>query len=518
MPQPSKSPAQRTDPAPRTPANQSDNIAMLDVLIIGAGLGGIGAAAKMLAGGRDNIAVIEAASDLGGVWRQHRYPNVACDTPIDLYAYSFFPGNKWSTNFAPGDEILSYLHELADRFGVSEKITFDTRIASADWNETEACWHLSSVDGQTWRCRTLIWSGGLFSQPSIPRIEGLDSFQGQSVHTSYWNDEIDLSGKTVALVGGGATSIQVVPHAAEQADKLLVFVRTPSYVMPRPDISFADVDRNSEAFAREQQARRKEWFDRFELIAKSRFPMNDAVIAEQEAVWRELFDEQVKDPEAREILAPKYRFGCKRPLFSTDYYPAIERDNVTLIGRGVSGLSRDGIVDVEGDEYPVDVVIWATGFEPANMMGNLTITGRDGRRLSDEWQEVPHAYFGTMVEGFPNFFMICGPNGGGASVTDMVESQTGFILDAIARAESGGDEIVEVDKDAYRSFNEDIQARADASVMVRGNCVSYYRVGGTGKVFTHWPDTIEAYRNRVRDEAIGGIRFRHPEPSKTAPA
>ncbi|WP_370284948.1 flavin-containing monooxygenase [Pseudooceanicola nanhaiensis] len=490
---------------------------MLDVLIIGAGLGGLGAAAKLLEGGCDNLVVTEATDAVGGVWRQHRYPNVACDTPIDLYAYSFFPGNKWSTNFAPGDEILAYLGELSDRFGVTPKITFNTRIVDTVWDEAAACWHVRSEDGRSWDTRTLIWSGGLFSQPNLPKIEGMETFRGESIHTSFWSDDIDLDGKTVALVGGGATSIQVVPYAAEHAEKLYVFVRTPSYVMPRPDISFEDQDRNSPEFAEQQLARRKEWFDRFELIAKSRFPMNPEVIADQEAVWRELFDEQVKDPHAREVLAPQYRFGCKRPLFSTDYYPAIERDNVELIGRGVSGLSGDSIVDVEGESYPVDMVIWATGFEPANMMRNLTIRGRDGRLLSEEWHEVPHAYFGTMVEGFPNFFMICGPNGGGASVTDMVEAQTGFILEAMAEARDRGVGVVEVDQAAYERFNTDIQARADASVMVRGNCVSYYRVGGDGKVFTHWPDTIEAFRNRVREEALAGVTFRNPEPADKEP-
>ncbi|SDO76952.1 Predicted flavoprotein CzcO associated with the cation diffusion facilitator CzcD [Lutimaribacter pacificus] len=491
---------------------------MLDVLVIGAGLGGVGAAAQLIEGGCSNIVVIEAADEVGGVWRQHRYPNVACDTPIDLYAYSFYPGNKWSTNFAPGNEIRAYLHELSDRFGVTPKIAFNTRIDTAEWDEAAACWHVTSTDGRSWSARYLIWSGGLFSQPTLPRIEGLEGFTGESIHTSDWHDGIDLKGKRVALVGGGATSIQVVPYAAELADKLYVFVRTPSYVLPRPDISFADQDRNSPEFAEQQHARRMEWFERFEVIAKSRFPMNSEIIAEQEAVWQELFDEQVTDPHAREVLTPKYRFGCKRPLFSTDYYPAIGRDNVELIGRGVSGLSGDCIVDVEGDRYPVDMVIWATGFEPANMLGNLVVKGRDDRVLAEEWHEVPHAYFGTMVDGFPNFFMICGPNGGGASVTDMVEAQTGFILDAMAGVQAQGADVVEVDADAYRLFNEDIQARADASVMVQGNCISYYRVGGDGKVFTHWPDTIEAFRRRVRDEALAGVIYRTSEGADRAPA
>lgn len=494
----------------------ANNQNILDVLIIGAGLGGLGTAAQLIEGGQSNIAVLEAADSAGGVWRQHQYPNVACDTPIDLYAYSFFPGNKWSTNFAPGNEILDYLRELSDHYNVTQKTEFNTRVTETEWDEDAARWHVKSEDGRSWSSRYLIWSGGLFSQPTIPKIKGLEKFQGESIHTAYWHDDIDLRGKRVAVVGGGATSIQVVPYAAEHAEKLLVFVRTPSYVMPRPEISFQNQDRNSSEFAEQQRARREEWFERFELSAKSRFPMNDEAIAEQEALWRELFEEQVKDEHAREVLTPEYRFGCKRPLFSTDYYPAIVQDNVEVIGCGVSGLSDDSIIDVEGKQYPVDVVIWATGFEPTNMLGNLMVKGRDGRQLSEEWREVPHAYFGTMVEGFPNFFLINGPNSGGASVTDMVEAQTDFILAAMSRAHASDSNILEVEKVTYERFNVDIQARSDSSVLVQGGCISYYRVGGTGKVFTHWPGTIEAFRERVRNEALGGVAFRQSQTASHA--
>lgn len=484
------------------------NREFLDALVIGAGLGGLGAAAKLIENGLTNIAVIEAAESAGGVWRQHSYPNIACDTPIDLYAYSFFPGDKWSSNFAPGSEILAYLRELSDRYDVTGKTVFNTRIAETVWDEASAAWRVRSEGGRTWIARYLIWAGGLFSQPSLPRVAGLETFTGESIHPSHWHDGIDLKGKRVAVVGAGATSIQVVPYAAEHAEKTYVFVRTPSYVMPRPDIAFNEDDRRSPDFAVKQRTRREEWFNRFELIAKCRFPMNAAAIAGQEATWRESFDKLVTNAHVREVLTPNYRFGCKRPLFSNAYYPAFDNPNVELIGRGVSGVSGDSIVDVDGNRYPVDMVIWATGFAVTNMLGSLTVTGRNGRDLAEEWHEVPHAYYGTMVEGFPNFFLISGPNAGSASVTDMVEAQTGFILDAIKNARSKGTDILEVDEEAYERFNANIQERADASVLVQGNCISYYRVGGAGKVFTHWPDTIETFRNRVRDEALNGVKFR----------
>jgi cation diffusion facilitator CzcD-associated flavoprotein CzcO len=483
----------------------------LDTIVIGAGLGGLGAAAKLIEGARGKLVVLEAESEVGGVWRENRYPNVACDTPIDLYAYSFYPGDKWSSNFAPGIEIFAYLREFADRFGVTPKIVFEARVAEAIWDDATALWRVTSTDGRTWTGRFLVWSGGLFSQPTLPKIKGLESFTGESIHTTEWHDGIDLTGKRVAVVGGGATSIQVVPYAAEHAKELVVFVRTPSYVLPRPDINFGEKDRMSPDFALQQKARRTEWFNRFEVIARSRFPMNGAVIAQQEAVWKEQFDKQVHDPHAREVLTPNYRFGCKRPLFSSAYYPALEQDNVTLVGRGVSHLAGHAIVDAEGDAYPVDMAIWATGFEPSGMLGGLVIRGRDGRELEEEWRAIPHAYFGTMVEGFPNFFLINGPNAGGASVTDVVEAQVAFILANMVEVDTLGASAVEVDAETYRVFNEDIQARADASVMVRGNCNSYYRVGGTGKVFTHWPDTVEAFQQRIKSHAPIGVVFRTTE-------
>jgi cation diffusion facilitator CzcD-associated flavoprotein CzcO len=488
-----------------------DSTGVRDILIIGAGLGGLCAAAKLIEGGIQNITVLEAAETVGGVWRINRYPNVACDTPIDLYAYSFYQGDKWSTNFAPGHEILAYLHEFSDKFGVTPKIAFNTRIASAIWQKDTSHWRVTSTDGRVWQGRHLIWSGGMFSTPSLPVVKGVESFTGLSLHSTEWHDGIDLKGKRVAVVGGGATAIQIVPYVQEHADHLIAFVRTPSYVMPRPDINFVPAERGTPEFAAQQRARRNEWFNRFEFIAKSRFPMNSEVIAEQEAVWKKQFDTQVTDPHARAVLTPDYRFGCKRPLFSSAYYPAVTAENVTLVGRGVSHLDGDSIVDVDGERYPVDVVVWATGFQLVDMLGGLEIRGRDGVSLEEEWSDLPRAYFGSMVAGFPNFYIVNGPNSGGASVGDIVEAQVAFILKSMTEAEARRMPVIEVDKDAFETFNKDIQRRSDASVMVQGNCVSYYRKGGDGAVFTHWPDTIVAFQQRIAEEGPSGLVFRAPQ-------
>lgn len=488
----------------------------LDICIIGAGFGGIAAGVVLKEAGYDRLAILEKSSGVGGVWRTNTYPNVACDTPIDLYSFSFYPGSTWTTNFAPGSEIRSYLGDLASSSGLSDLIEFDAEVASAVWDERRSMWSLTATDGRRWNSRFVVWAGGLFSQPIVPNTPGLDRYEGTQVHSAEWSESVDLEGKRVALVGGGATAIQILPYAAEQAAHVVNFVRTPSYVSPRPDLIF-DHDRlDPETFVTQQRERREAWFERFEVIARSRFPMNHSLISEQEAAWREYFDSVITDPTLRKALTPNYRFGCKRPLFSNAYYPAIRRENVTVVSSEVAALTKDSIVDQDGNEHAVDMIVWATGFDPAAMLGNLRITGRNGRELGAFWGSAPEAYYGTYVKGFPNLFIINGPNVGGAAASVFIEAQLRFVADSLAKLDELGGRIVEVTPEAHDAFNADIQARADKSVMVLGNCNSYYRAGGTGKVFTHWPGTIAAFTHQVAERALDGLSFDHPRtPERT---
>lgn len=488
-------------------AGKPDASRSYDVAIIGAGLGGLITAAKLKQAGIDRIVVFERADDLGGVWRANRYPNVACDTPIDLYAISFFLGRNWSTNFAPGNEIWAYLNEFADHYDVRPSIEFRTEVASAIWDDDKALWAIETKDGRAYTSRFLVWAGGLLSRPVVPNVPGKDLFKGEMLHTTAWSDEVRLEGKSVAVVGGGATAIQVTPYAAQHAAKAHVFVRTPSYVLPRPDLFFAGEDRESPEFAARQNERREEWFHLFEKIAEARFPMNSALIAQQEGEWRKHFDKEIHDPSLRDILTPNYRFGCKRPLFSNDYYPALRRPNVEVIGSGVSALTEDSIVDMEGNAYPIDAIIWATGFDTAHMLGGLEIAGRGGRTLEAFWRELPQAYYGTLVKGFPNLFLINGPNVSGASATDFIEGQVTLIVDAIASMAQSGARTVEVSDETHDAYNRDIQRRASDSVLVLGNCSSWYRAGGDGAVFTHWPGTIELFRAKITGDARTGLAF-----------
>lgn len=481
---------------------------VVDFAIIGAGLGGLCAAVKLKEAGLGSIVILEKGDGLGGVWRENRYPNIACDTPIDMYSISYFPGDKWTTNFAPGQEILDYLQEFSDVHGVTSLIEFKTEIARAAWDTTRGRWSIEASDGRCWDARYVIWAGGVLSRPLVPKIPGLDTFEGEMFHTTEWNETTSLDGKAVAVVGGGATAIQVVPYAVEHADSVVTFVRTPSYVLPRPELHFAPEDRGGADFVVKLLERRAEWFVIFEKIAEARFPMNRALIAEQEGEWRKYFDSVILDPALREILTPDYRFGCKRPLFSNAYYPALNQPNVTVVGKGVTAVDRHGLIDASGFLHRVDTIVWATGFDPANMLGGLDIRGVHGRSLSETWATLPEAYYGTLVKGFPNLFLINGPNVSGASATEFVEGQVSLIVQALKRGQRANAPIIEVPDDAHDAFNADIQRRAEESVLVLGNCSSWYRASGTGRVFTHWPGTIASFRAAIRERALEGLRFR----------
>jgi cation diffusion facilitator CzcD-associated flavoprotein CzcO len=478
-----------------------------DIAVIGAGLGGLCAAARLIEADAGRIVVFEKADDVGGVWRTNRYPNIACDTPIDIYAISYYPGSKWSRNFAPGREIQAYLHEFAETHGVMPLILLRTEIAEAVWDNEWARWLVTAQDGRRWASRYLIWAGGLFSRPAVPALPGMDLFRGEMLHSTAWSDDVRLEGKVVAVVGSGATAIQIIPYAAEHARNVFAFVRTPSYVMPRPDVVFNAAARGTSTFVEGLQERREQWFQLFEKIAEARFPMNSPLIAEQEAVWREYLHSQIQDPQLRRILTPNYRFGCKRPLFSSDYYPAMTRANVEVVGRGIAAIAQDRIVDTEGVSYKVDTIVWATGFDTRNMLGQLRVIGRDRRTLADAWAIAPEAYYGTMIKGFPNLFLMNGPNVSGASATEFIEGQCTLIQRAVNTSRDQDGAIIEVPAEVHDAFNADVYRRTQESVMVLGNCESYYRIGGNGRVFTHWPGTIESFRTAIREHALDGLRF-----------
>lgn len=475
-----------------------------EVVIIGAGLGGLAAGHELRERGIDDFVILDRGERLGGVWRENHYPNVACDTPIELYAFSFFQGTQWSQNFAAGSEILAYLEEIARRYDLDRRISLRTDVTSAAWDDEGQQWTVSAADGRTWTSRFVIWAGGLLSQPRFPALPGSESFQGVLVHTAQWPDGLDLTGKDVAVVGGGASSIQVLPYSAAHAKHTYAFIRTPSHVLPKAERMYGDADRVRFASGSSEQLEiRNQLSDEMEDIARARFPMNDAFIESIEAKWRAFMHAEIADPALRAILTPNYRFSCRRPLVSNAYYPVFNQANVTAIGSGLASLTEHEAVAEDGRAFHVDAVLLATGYDAANMLGRFHVTGRDGHDLAHAWKAYPEAYLGTLVKGFPNFFLINGPNLGAPAVTEIVEAQTKYIASCLTYVDAHDVGSIEVKADVHEAFNRDLQSRFAESVLIRGGCTSWYRAGGgTGAVFSHWPNTLGAFKDSVASPKI----------------
>ncbi|MGE3993193.1 flavin-containing monooxygenase [Pseudorhodoplanes sp.] len=484
-----------------------------DTIIIGAGLGGLAAAATLKSRGHSNFLILDRGSSVGGVWRDNCYPNASSDTPIELYSFRFFPRSTWSSNFAPWYEILEYTRDLAREFELEKNLALDLEVTSAIWNDASATWNVFASDGRHWTPRFVIWAGGLLSEPTIPPFAGKSSYRGKIVHTAHWTPDIDLTGQAVAVVRGGATSIQILPYAAEHADRVYAFIRTPSYILPKPEVFYTREDWQRFSSSPElAKGLRAKWFDHFEELAATRFPMNEQLIAKQEDAWRNYFDAEVKDPTLRRILRPQYKFGCRRPLVSNTYYAAVTRPNVTAIGTGIEDLFPGGVISQDGQQFNVDSVILATGFNASGMLGTLDFVGRDGQSLADLWRTCPEAYLGTLVKGFPNLFLINGPNAGSASVTDIIESQSRYIASCIELLNDRGRAGLEVREAAHDAYNIDIQNRARQSVLVLGGCTSWYRAGGgTGSVFSHWPGTIASFQDALAKINVDDLNLFDPQ-------
>lgn len=489
----------------------------VQVLVIGAGLGGLGVAVELRRHGLNDFVIVERGARVGGVWRDNQYPNAATDTPIELYAFADFPGTKWSRNFAPSNEILEYTDDIVEQNALLPHLRLSTCIESLDWNAATAHWRVRATDGRTWQARFVVWAGGLLSQPMIPDIPGLNEFQGEVLHPATWSPDIDLTGRKVLVVGGGATSIQVVPHAAERADRVYAMVRTPSYVLPKPEKFYDDHDRAGFAAGSDAQlTERQRWFDHFERLTRTRFPMNDEMVAEQEAVWRESFDQLITDPALREILTPNYRFGCRRPLVSNEYYQAFAKPHVTCIAGTVERALPDGVIAGDGSKLDVDTILFATGFDAQGMLGDLHVDNGRGQQLEQEWKDRPRAYLGTLVKDFPNLFLINGPNSGGPVVTDVIVAQARYVVRCMEYAAEPG-AVVEIDPSAFERFNRDVDERAAGSVLIRGGCTSWYRTGsGDGQVFSHWPGTITSLREALRDAPKSDLIITNPVQSASS--
>jgi len=480
------------------------------VVIIGAGFGGIGMAIRLKQAGIDDFVVIDRAENLGGTWRDNSYPGLTCDVPSLLYSFSFRPW-RWTRRFPARAEILAYLHGLVAEHDLGPHLRFNRGVEAAAFDEGSATWKLSLSDGSTLGATCVVSAVGQLGSPAMPDIPGRDEFGGPSWHSGRWNHDVDLTGRHVAVIGTGASAIQFVPEIAKVAGHVDVYQRTAPYVLPKADRPYREAEQILfERLPVVRKADRLRIFLYGELLT-SGFVLSPKLLAGPMRLWRRQLDKQIADRELRARCVPDYVMGCKRVAFSNDWYPALARPNVRLITEKIEHIAPDGVVTADGAKRIADVIIYATGFSAVQFLTPMTVTGLRGQRLHNAWQNGAHAYLGITVAGFPNFFMLYGPNTnlGGNSIIYMLEGQIGYTLAAIEALASERLAWLDVRPDVHDAFNSWVQSASETSVWESG-CHSWYTTA-SGRNTNNWPDHTFLYRYRVRRFDIAAYRVM-PQP------
>ena len=470
-----------------------------DVLIIGTGFAGLGMAIRLQQAGRSDFLILERAAEVGGTWRDNAYPGAACDVESFLYSFSFEPNPDWSHMFARQGEIWAYMRGVAEKYALRPRIRFGAGVAEARFDEATQRWDVLAEDGRRFRARVLVTGCGGLSRPKKPEIEGLDSFTGTLFHSARWKHD-DFGGKRVAVIGTGASAIQIVPAIAPEVARLFVYQRTAPWIMPRPDRPISPREKRMyRAAPGLQRLTRNAIFWRRELYGIGMIK-DTRIMALGERIAKKHLARGIADLALREKLTPNYQMGCKRILLSNDYYPALCRENVELCTEGIERIVPEGIRGKDGQTRAVDAIVLATGFEAAEQLAPFDIFGRDDKRLDDLWIEGSEAYRGTTVAGFPNLFMIVGPNTGlgHGSMIYMIEAQIAYILSALEKMRERGVHAAEVRLDVQQRYNDEIQGRLAKTVWATGGCQSWYRTR-TGKNTTLWPGFMWQFQSMMRD-------------------
>ncbi|PRX49308.1 cation diffusion facilitator CzcD-associated flavoprotein CzcO [Prauserella shujinwangii] len=495
------------------------------VVIVGTGFSGLGMAIQLRKEGREDFVILEKAHEVGGTWRDNTYPGCACDIQSHMYSFSFEQNPDWSRSFSPQPEIFAYLRGVAEKYDLYRFIRFGQEMTGARWDSDENRWHVTTAGGDEFVGRYLVSGVGALHIPQIPRLPGMERFQGRSFHSAEWDHDYDLRGKRVAVVGTGASAIQFVPRIAEDVAELTIFQRTPPWIMPKPDHEMPGWARR--LFARvpgAQRAYRDFLYWLLEVRAIG-FNGNPRVmkLAQRLAKWN--IDKHVADPALREKLTPDYILGCKRVLISNDYYPALNRRNVEVVTDGVAEVTERGIVDGSGVEREVDAIIFGTGFHVTDAFEHLEIIGSDGTDLGKKWAvEGMQTHLGITVAGYPNLFFLLGPNTGLGhnSVVFMIEQQIRYIADAMRLVEEQGAEAIDVRAEAQAEFNAEIQRKLANGIWTQGGCTSWY-LDAMGVNRTIWPGFTWRYwlrtrKLRTRDFQLLGRRRGRTDGRRDEPA
>lgn len=485
----------------------------LTAIIIGSGFAGIGMAIKLRQAGITDFMILEKAHDVGGVWRDNSYPGAACDVPSHVYSFSFAPNPEWTRVFAAQADIYAYLQQCARSYQLTEHIQFAAEVQQAVYNEKDALWQVTLSDGRQLQATLLISATGQLSRPALPKLAGIETFKGHSFHSANWDHSYDLAGKRVAVVGTGASAIQFVPAIADTVEQLTVFQRSPAYLKKRPDRAYKDWQKTLfRKLPWAMKLHRAGIYLRYESQALAFTRFKGLMTLMVGRPFQALLAKDVADPELRSKLTPDYPIGCKRILLSSDYLKTMTKANVELVTEGISRVSADGIETNDGVQHPVDAIIYGTGFAATEFLAPMRITGRAGLDLNDAWQGGAQAYLGMSVPGFPNFFMLYGPNTnlGHNSIVYMLESQIAHVLRCYQALQTAQATRIEVDDTYYRHFNSKIQARLANSVWQ--GCTSWY-VDESGHNSTNWPGFSLSYRWLTRFSSLQAYSFTRALPS-----
>lgn len=467
------------------------------IAVIGAGMGGLCAAIKGREADHD-VTVFEHAESVGGTWRANRYPGVACDVPAILYQFSFAPNPDWSHNYARGHEIHEYTKGLVDQFGLADALRLNEGVTKATWDADTATWTIETERGATETFDAIVPALGQLSRPTLPDIAGAADFAGPKWHAAEWDDSVDLRGKRVGVIGCAASAVQLIPEVAKEAGHLVVFQRTPNWVVPRNDQAVTPETKalmatNLEVATRLGAHQRASIFDNADTFFWQAFKFTPEGRAAYTRTALDHLEAQVPDAELRAKLTPDYPIGCKRILSADDFYPALMRDNVTLETSGIDRIEANGVRTKDGF-HELDVLIFATGFETTQWDWSMQVTGEGSQTLKQAWQDGPEAYLGIMVHGFPNMFILYGPNTnlGHNSISFMIEQQVGYMLKTLETLDAEQAKAAGVTADGQRRFNERITQLLSNTVWSDPHCHSWYKAAND-RVYQNWAGDCATY-------------------------
>ena len=471
-------------------------------------------AARLKMAGEDSFVLLEKAGRVGGTWRDNSYPGCACDVPSHLYWYSFDRQPNWSRIFPTQAEILRNIESFVSRRQLAPHIHFETEVTAASWDARQAVWRIDTASGEQVTALSFVAAAGQLSRPKLPDIEGRDGFGGPAFHSARWRHDVELGGKRVACIGSGASAVQIVPEIAPKADRLTLFQRSASYVMPRNDRAYNAEERRGFTMDVEALRARREVLYQDHEGRHGAMRLGSEAAEKFSAVARTRLNAQVPDPLLREKLWPDYALGCKRILLSDDFYPAMTRPNVELVTEEISSIEPSGVRTSDGRLREVDVIVYATGFEATSFLGPIEITGRDGRSLRREWRDGASAYLGMAVAGFPNFFLLYGPNTNLVhnSIIAMLECQFGYVMEALRLLDEDNVSTMELRSAAMDRFNGELQRKLGGTAWA-AECSNWYKTPG-GRVTNNWPGTVEEYKAETARIAITDYDLRAAPPTE----